>query len=129
MSDFDRITARYGIATRLEDALDVVNSDDVTGVMLLSDAVLGMLEYFCKAERGRIPRRKELLAELATIEPTIADLATKFFRANTAAERSDLALQIADRSIATRGFFSWDSGPGPAPTYPEPRAGADRKTI
>jgi predicted nucleotidyltransferase len=115
MSDAERTAARYGIASRLEDALDVVGTDDVTGSMLLADAVTAMLEFSCKSTNGQIPRRKDLIARLTVAEPDVAGLATRFFRAATSVERADLALAIADLTIGARGFFPWDSGPGPAP--------------
>jgi predicted nucleotidyltransferase len=113
MSDSERVSARYAIASSLEDALDVIGRDDVTAAMLLADAVIGMLEYVCKAESGRIPRRKDLLAYLAADHPDIAGLAAEFVRAVPVNERADIALKIADRTIGVRGFFPWDSGPGP----------------
>jgi len=115
MSEAERISARYAIASRLEDALDVVETDEITGWMQLTDAVTAMLEYSCKAGRGWIPRRKELLASVASTQPEVARLAREFFRSDTAAHGAELASQIADRTIGARGFFEWDSGPGPAP--------------
>jgi hypothetical protein len=115
MSESERVTGRYAIASGVEDALDVIGTDDVTASMLLADAVLAMLEYSCKAESGQIPRRKDLLSHVAARQPKIAELATKFFRATAVAERAHLALAIADDTIGARGFFSWESGWGPAP--------------
>ena len=115
MSEFERVSTRYTIASRLEDAIDVLGTDDVTAAMLLSDAVLAMLEFACKAESGRIPRPKDLLAHLAATQPKIAALAAEFFRAVDVSERARLAMAIADSTIGARGFFPWDSGPGPAP--------------
>src|SRR6185312_13464834 len=112
ISDFERVSTRYGIASRLEDALDVVGTDDVTATMLLSDAVLAMLEYACKASHGQIPRRKDLLAKMALTHPAAAALAVKFFDSREVAARVDAALQLADQTIEARGFFPWDSGPG-----------------
>jgi len=40
LPDFERVSSRYGIASRLEDALDMLGTDDVTATMLLDDAVL-----------------------------------------------------------------------------------------
>jgi hypothetical protein len=115
MSEFERVAERYGIASQLEDAIDVLGTDEDTATMLLADAVLAMLEYACKSSRGQIPRRKELLATLTLHAPEIARLATAFYRAATVAERATIALGLADQTIAARGFFPWDSGPGPVP--------------
>lgn len=113
MSAFDRVSSRYTIASRLEDALDLLDSDETSAAMLLGEAVLAMLEYFCKAEHGRIPRRKDLLAEIAGEHPDLATHVTAFFRATPLAERAELACEIADRTLGARGFFEWDSGSGP----------------
>lgn len=113
-SDGELVSSRYSVASRLEDALDVLDSDATTATMLLGDAVLAMLEYHCKATRGRIPRRKDLVAQLATEQPDIAVRTVAFFRTSELAERARLATEIADRTIGARGFFEWDSGWGPA---------------
>ncbi|HEX4684527.1 MAG TPA: hypothetical protein VH277_17540 [Gemmatimonadaceae bacterium] len=115
MSDFERTSTRYGIATRLEDALDVIDSDETTANLLLGAAVLAMLEYWCRSRDGRIPRSKELIATVRAMDSEIARLADAFSRAATLPERRDLAIALADRTIGARGFFEWDSGPGPAP--------------
>jgi hypothetical protein len=115
ISEFERVSTRYTIASRLEDALDVISTDDVTAAMVLAETVLAMLEFVCKADGGQIPRRKDLLAHVATTHPKIAESAAEFFRAIDVSERARVALQIADNTIGARGFFPWDSGPGPAP--------------
>ena len=115
MSAFERVSTRYAIASRLEDALDVLNVDNVTATMLLADTVRAMLEFASKAESGRIPRPKDLLAHVAATHPRIAELAGEFFRAVDVSERARVAMAIADSTIGAHGFFPWDSGPGPAP--------------
>lgn len=116
VSEFERVNTRYGIATRLEDAVDILQTDDVTATMLLTETVLALLEYCCKAESGRIPRRKDLLAEVAARHPEIARLAVRSVHSTTAGERANLVAELADRVIGAHGFFEWDSGPGPAPS-------------
>lgn len=116
LSDLERVSARYTIASRLEDAFDVLGSDDVTAAMLLSESVFAMLEYFCKAKRGQIPRQKDLLAQVAAEHPVVGARAAEFFRASDLWERAQLATALADFTIGTRGFFEWDSGRGPEST-------------
>ena len=113
ISEAERIHTRYAIATRLEDGLDVADTDDVTATMLLTDAVTAMLEYACRVHDGQIPRRKDLIAVVGARAPELARLAAAFFRAATVAERVESALQLADQIIGARGFFPWDSGPEP----------------
>ncbi|HXT14278.1 MAG TPA: hypothetical protein VN706_01525 [Gemmatimonadaceae bacterium] len=114
-SDFERLATRYSIASRLEDAIDVLATDEVTATMLLADSVTAMLEYACKTGTGAIPRRKDLLRTLAERHPDLARLADAFFRTAPTRERADLALALADATIGARGFFEWDSGEGTAP--------------
>ncbi len=114
-SDFERVSTRYSIASALEDGLDLVGDDNVSATMLLGESVVAMLEYLCKAERGQIPRRKDLLARIATAHPGLAALVTQFFEVGDVSARARLAAEIADQTIGTRGFFEWDSGAGPAP--------------
>lgn len=114
-SDFERVSTRYSIASRLEDGFDLLGTDDVTATMMLSESVLAMLEYFCKAERGQIPRRKDLVAQIAAEHPAVGTRVAAFFRATHMPERARLAAEIADRTIGARGFFEWDSGEGAVP--------------
>jgi|SRR4051812_14474512 hypothetical protein len=115
MSAAERTTARYAIATRLEDALDVIDSDETTADLLLAAAVLAMLEYRCRSNNGRIPRSKELVATVRAMDAEAGRLADGFSRATDVRERRDMAVALADRLIGARGFFEWDSGAGPAP--------------
>lgn len=110
-SEPERVHARYAIASRLEDALDVVDADETTATMLLAGVVTAILEFVCKRDDGRIPRLKDLLMTVNTREPAVARLATAFFEASTIRERVDIALTLADSTIGVRGFFPWDSGP------------------
>src|SRR5215475_12175641 len=58
--------ARYAAATKLEDALDIVERDPAAAMMLASDAVRQMLHFvFLKAGRF-IPRDKDVLDVLRT---------------------------------------------------------------
>ena len=116
LAELERVSTRYAIASRFEDALDVLDGDDTTASMLLAESVLAMLEYSCKAERGQLPRRKDLLAQVRMDHPDVATRAAAFFRASTGSERARLAGEIADLTIGARGFFEWDSGAGPAPS-------------
>jgi hypothetical protein len=116
LSEYERVSTRYSIASRLEDALDLVGTDDVSATMLLGESVLAMLEYFCKAKHGQIPRRKDLLERVTTEHPDVAARVADFCQATRVSDRARLAIEIADQTIKVRGFFEWDSGIGPAPS-------------
>ena len=106
---------RSRVATRFEDALDVVDEDAATATMLLTRAVTEMLELYCKSGLGRIPRGKDLLSIVAKINPAVGERAIAFFAASALSDRIESATWLADRIIGVRGFFEWDSGPGPVP--------------
>jgi hypothetical protein len=107
------VRERYTAASRLEDGADVSATDGPTATMFLTQAVIGMLEFSLRARGEPLPRSKELLATIAAGDPDLARLAASFFSAVTPVERLAAAQTIGDRTIGTRGFFEWDSGPEP----------------
>ena len=109
------LRARYGAASRLEDGFDLIGTDSASANMLLTLAVVGMLEIECRKRSGRIPRGKDLLATIEEFDPQLGALAKSFFTAQSDVERRACAESIADRTIEARGFFAWDSGPEPFP--------------
>jgi predicted nucleotidyltransferase len=102
---------RYMLATQVEDALDIAADDLPGAILILSLAVHGMLRYaFWQANR-HLPRDKDLLTALADLDPALAALGRAFYTDIDSTTRLDAALQIADRTIQTRGFFEWESEP------------------
>jgi predicted nucleotidyltransferase len=100
---------RYGIALLYEDAVDIGMRDPSTAQMILCRAVSEMLN-FCFIRAGKfIPRHKNLLNELATVDLQTAELARSFFQAPRFETRLDLAGEIADQTIGERGFFEWEA--------------------
>jgi hypothetical protein len=117
-SDFsadDLLRARYGAASRLEDGVDMLGLDSPSASMLLTLAVVNMLEIECRKRSGRIPRGKDLLTTIAELDPELGALAKAFFTSGSDDERQHCAQSIADRTIEARGFFAWDSGLEPFP--------------
>ena len=113
LSDDQLVRARYEAATRFEDAVDVGADDPDTATMLSTRAVFAMLETHCRMALGRIPRGKELLSSINAIDPHLGQLVHAFFSATSWIDRRRAGESIADRTIAARGFFEWDSGPDP----------------
>jgi hypothetical protein len=111
-----RVTqARYTAATKLEDALDIVERDPVSASMLSSEAVRHML-YFAFLKAGRfIPRDKDLLEALRNLDSDLAIKVQLFFESTDCGRRMHLANEIADRTIEVRGFFEWTSEPEEMP--------------
>jgi hypothetical protein len=107
------IRARYEAATLLEDGVDVGADDPGTGTMLLTRAVIAMLELDCWVNDGRIPRSKGLLGTIAHRNTGLGRWADAFFSATSYADREKAAESIADLTIGARGFFAWDSGSDP----------------
>jgi hypothetical protein len=101
--------ARYNAAMQFEDAMDVAGRDISTANMILCKSVSSALEYFFLARSRMMPRDKDLLAELAAIEPKTAAMAQQFFSSGQWEERVATAGMLMDRIIGARGFFEWES--------------------
>jgi predicted nucleotidyltransferase len=104
-------TARYMAATRYEDATDIAGTRPEAARMILGLAVHDMIQYHFLADHRFVPRDKDLLDALATWDITLGALVRRFYSAATLEEALAAAEQIADRTIATRGFFEWESTP------------------
>lgn len=103
------VLLRYLAADRYENALDIVPTDPAGANAILNLAVVDMLHFaFWKANRF-LPRDKDLLKVLATLNPDLAEPVARFFTTAEIAERLALAEKIADQTIETRGFFEWES--------------------
>jgi predicted nucleotidyltransferase len=100
---------RYTVATTLEDALDIAETEPEMCAALLSAAVLDAARYrFWAAGRWQ-PRVKELFGELAALDPTLVELVRRFQRAGAPSERIELARAVALASVGEVGFFEWES--------------------
>jgi hypothetical protein len=103
--------ARYAAATKLEDALDMVERNPTAANMLASDAVRQMLQFvFLKAGQF-IPRDKDLLDALTNLDSELAIKVRLFFESADWRRRMHLANELADRVLEVRGFFEWNSEP------------------
>jgi hypothetical protein len=83
ISAFERVSMRYTIASRLEDALDVLATDDVTAAMLLAETVLAMLEFICKADDGQFPAERTSWRTWERSTPRSRSLLRSFFERST----------------------------------------------
>jgi predicted nucleotidyltransferase len=102
---------RYLASNLLEDAVDVAVQDPQTAQIFLAQAVFAMLQYHFEADGHFIPRTKELLTQLDAYDPPLAALARRFYSSGDYTTRLAAAEQIADRTVAVRGFFEWESEP------------------
>jgi predicted nucleotidyltransferase len=111
--------ARYAAATTLEDAVDIVERNPAAAIMLASEAVRQMLHFaFLKAGRF-IPRDKDVLDALRSMEPDLATKAQLFFDSVDWTRRMHLANELADHILEVRGFFEWN---GELEEVPQPEA-------
>jgi predicted nucleotidyltransferase len=102
---------RYLVACLYEDALDLVGKDAPAANLLLPKAVGGMIEYFYRHTGCFVPRIKETISRLESLDPEVHRLAVEFTSAASLGERLRLAELLAERTIGVKGFFEWESEP------------------
>lgn len=102
---------RYLAAVLYEDAVDKIHTDPPTAQMLLHQAIAAMLQFAFVSRGLFLPRGKDLLEELASLNPTLASDARGYFSANNLDDQFDYAGGIVARTIQTRGSFEWESEP------------------
>src|SRR5215831_17480473 len=88
--------ARYAAVTKLEDAVDIVERNPAAAVMLASEAVRQMLHYAFLKAGSFIPRDKDVLDALMTLDPELATKAQLFFDSVDWKRRMHLANELAD---------------------------------
>ncbi len=104
-------TTRYMAALLYEDAGDVAETDPETGLLILGRAVPAMLHYRFIAANQYLPRDKDLLRALEALDAPLARLARAYYCASQPAARFELAARLAEQTLATHGFFEWESEP------------------
>lgn len=109
--DADLRWERYLAALELEDALDILDQNPPGGTLILCGAVHKMLRYAFRQARCPLPRDKDLLTALETLDPALAGWARRFYSERDPGAQRALAEQIADRTLGVRGFFEWESDP------------------
>lgn len=101
---------RYMAAAKYEDALDTVSRDLAVALLMLNQAVIAMLHFWFRSNGLFIPRTKEILFKLVSLDKQLGVDAKRFFTVPHE-ERWPLAERIADRTIGVHGFFEWESEP------------------
>lgn len=103
---------RYGLALLYEDAVDVAERDPEAARMIASQAVAALIGH-CFVQRGLfLPREKDALTALETLDPDMAQFARGFYRATSIEEALGLAGALCERVVGARGFFAWDGPRG-----------------
>lgn len=103
------VQARYMAATRLEDAIDMVTTRPETAKMILCLAVHDMLQYRFMKVGAYLPRDKDLISALESLDPPLAALAQTFWGGCPLDVALGLAQSMADLTLETYGFFEWSS--------------------
>lgn len=114
-SEAHLVYQRYMLANRYEDAADIAGHNPENADLLLGHVIYDLLNFAFLAANRHAPRPKELLKHLDALNPELARLASAFYRAQSAAERLELAGQIADHTVGARGFFEWETPPQNVP--------------
>jgi len=100
---------RYTAACLVEDALDFGGADTPDSRQILALAVDAVVSHAYLRKNRFLPRRKERLALLPSIEPEVARLLSL---ALIQAPTDGLVhlQEASERVLGTSGFFEWDSG-------------------
>ena len=89
--------------------MDIVERNPAAAVMLASEAVRQMLHFAFLKTGQFIPRDKDVLDALMTLDPELATKAQLFFDSVDWKRRMHLADELADHILEVRGFFEWNS--------------------
>jgi hypothetical protein len=103
--------ARYMAATRYEDATDIAQTKPEAANMILGQAVYAMLGFYFLKNNRFLPRDKDLLEKLESLDTGLAHMSRTFYGSSSFEERLTLARDIAKATIETQGFFEWESDP------------------
>lgn len=100
---------RYAAACLVEDALDFDGVDSADSRQLLACAVHALVNHAYFRQNRFLPRPKERLASLASIEPGVAGLLSQALTEPGVGGLNALK-QAAEQVLGCAGFFEWDSG-------------------
>jgi predicted nucleotidyltransferase len=103
--------AKYMAATHFEDGTDIVFRNPAGASLILSQSLVEMMRFAFLQSRRFIPRDKDLLEEFALLDSESAAKVRAFYQTSDSQERVNLATEVADRILGTRGFFEWTSVP------------------
>jgi predicted nucleotidyltransferase len=102
----DQLTMRaYHIGDQFENALDVIENDPDAGIMILSHAMLRMLQFYFVRQKIFIPRDKDLLRRVREHNPKLGQMVDNFYQTHEWIEKVNFAREIADATIQVQGFF------------------------
>ncbi|GMQ86286.1 MAG: hypothetical protein BMS9Abin07_1859 [Acidimicrobiia bacterium] len=100
---------RYGAVDRMDNALDVVDRDPTMARILATEAVSQAIAVWFVERGGWIPRGKDRLQALRTIDPEAAIAVERFIDSGSVSEAEEAIAVL----LGVGGFFEWDSLPEP----------------
>ena len=105
------LMARYVAATALEDAFDIRYKDPANAMLILEQSMWMMVQHAFLAANQRLPRLKETVDALATVDPALAILARTFYTSTDPPQRFATAEAFARHVLDATGFFEWQTNP------------------
>lgn len=102
---------RYFSADELENALDVAKDDPAMATLLMHHALFRMIEYRFLATNQNIPRHKELLAGLKTLDAAAGAAVEQFLLEPDLPRKFALGKAAAQHLTGATGFFEWQTPP------------------
>jgi hypothetical protein len=108
LSESQLTSKRYAIVDWLDNARDVIETDHATAHLLLANAVFEMADYVFFHRRIQLPRRKDLVRTLATVDEIAADYVRAFVTANRDVQLT-IASALAKHVLGVDTFFEWTS--------------------
>ncbi len=98
---------RYGAVDQMDSALDVADRDPAMARILATEAVSQAIAVWFVERGGWIPRGKDRLQELRTVDPEAAIAVERFIDSGSVAEAEEAIAVL----LGVGGFFEWDSIP------------------
>ncbi len=98
---------RYGAVDQMDNALDVADRDPAMARILATEAVSQAIAVWFVERGGWIPRGKDRLQELRTVDPEAAIAVERFVESGSVAEAEEAIAVL----LGVGGFFEWDSIP------------------
>ena len=103
------ISYKFSLANLLEDASDVLETDEQLTEHILNKLVSDIIEFSFRLKEVPLPRIKERLRALHAIDPTQAELISKYYLCHGVKEKYNIAVQILINLDCNEGFFEWSS--------------------
>jgi hypothetical protein len=102
---------RYGIATQLEDAGDLVDADPDRSRSLLVEALVAAVKWWSLANGRWLPRDKEVFEDLDRRDARLGAAVRAVIGEPDLARQVHLAVAAIQALIGVTGFYEWESIP------------------